>query len=254
MTVGLAGFDRATFRPGALSLGGRPLMGWDWRPDHVYFEVPFNAAAGEALLVVSAGGQTAPPAPLHVVGHTPWFAPEPAAGSTDGGAPVPMGDGGPLRPPPDAAPPWPDAGLPQAVAKLSVDPAGPNDVQLVPVDAPPGELQFQIVLPNPEAVWGAALHVRWDPNLVRFVTASPAPNPTGAPAIAWREIAPGRLVLGRAVAGERVLLTLRFAILGIGEGRIDLPARNATFRGPGNVRLLDRHAAGGSVRIVEEAP
>ena len=151
-------------------------------------------------------------------------------------------------PNPDGQPPDVPRNL---VAEFTADGGGNGVLSLRGLDSEPGELRLQVWLPEDHLreTWGVALHINYDRNLLRFIEAE-LPNPTLD--FAAREIAPGRLALGRVVhnRGQREVAILRFGLVGRGVGRVDLPTRFRTLRDSDN-RPIDAGWAGGSVQVVE---
>lgn len=242
-------------RDGA-ALGGRPLPTLGWRPGRLRFEVPADVPAGAALLVLHVGGRALEPWPVTVGGNGRFPASPTAAAPSDpdgDGFPGPV-DAGPM-PDPDAAR-FPDVRLPDATLQGATATFTPDDLPavgtvLVAVDGPPGELTLE-VRASP-GLWGQAFHLTYDPNLLQFVAAAPEPSLAGV-ARHWSLPTPGRLLYGGlAPEAGAAVLRVRFAAIGAGEGRVDLPARTASARGAGNRPVADWPFVGGSVRV-EVAP
>lgn len=232
------------------ALGGWPLAPESWSSDRLRFRLAAVHPAGEQWLVLRAADRVLPPFGLRVGGDNPW--PGPGAGpppGRDDAGPPPRDTGSD----PDGS--LPDATLSGAVVELSPDGDGDRAVELVPLESPRGELRFEVRVRPADEVWGAAFHLAWDPNLLQFVDASPAPQAAGPQALAWGTLGPGRFACGGLVRADGApLVTLRFAAVGTGEGRLEMPARFSSVRGPGNEPLPGWSYNGGTVRIRDAAP
>jgi hypothetical protein len=246
--------DEPGARDGA-ALGGRPLPTLAWGSARLLFEVPADVPAGAALLVLHAGGRPLEPWPVTVGGDGRFPAsPTAPAPSTAGADAFPdPADGGPT-PNTDAAR-FPDVRLPDATLQGAKATFTPDDLPavgtvLVAVESPPGTLTLE-ARASP-GLWGQGFHLTYDPNLLQFVSAAPEPDLAGA-ARHWSLPTPGRLLYGGLDpgAGEAVL-RVRFAVIGAGEGRVDLPARTASARAAGNRPVADWPFVGGSVRVEVE--
>ena len=244
LTVTGRGFGEVRGPEDGGALGGRPLVAEGWSADRLRFRLAADHPAGEQWLVVRANGAALAPFGVRVGGDHPWPAP--------GGAPPARRDAAPPLPDagPDSDAALPDATLSGARAELVPDVRGERAVELVPLEAPPGELRFEVRLRPAGGAWGAAFHLAWDPNLLQFVDASPAPLASGPSALAWGHLAPGRFACGGLVRPDgSPLVTLRLAAVGTGEGRVEMPVRFASVRGPGNEPLAGWSYNGGTVRI-----
>jgi hypothetical protein len=221
---------------GSVAIGGLPAPAETWAPDRVRIRLPADTPGGVQAVVVTVRGRPTAPATLEVVG---------GASRPDGPRHFP--DGGP--PPPDGG--AADGGLPDAgedlVAEYVPDPVG-GGVALVPVSAVGGELRLEVRLPRGvPPLGGAAFHLAYDGNVLRFAGAEPA---DGERFLA-KEIGAGRLAVGRILDGETAepLATLRFRLVGRGEGRIEFPLRNRTLRDRTNGPLPAIDWSGGSIRV-----
>lgn len=223
---------------GHVAVGGRPVAERFRSADRVEVELPADLPPGPSWLVVVAEGRPSPAFAIDVAGDS-----EPRSDGArrfppglDGAVPDrgPSGDGGPGA----------DAGGP-LVAEFDPDPAGGDTVRLVARDAPVGRLILEVQVPDAPAVRGLALHLAYDRGLLRFAEASPR----GGRALAVGEIGPGRLAIGRVLAGGDDPLVLTFDLVGPGEGRIDVPARHRTARDAVNRPLPTVDFAGGGVRV-----
>lgn len=240
----------ATPAPGdGVALDGRALGLVEWRNDTLRALVPRDQRAGESLLVVQAQGAGLPPFAVRVGGST---------SPTEADVPVPVEtDGAVAR---DATPPGADGRLPDATlegarAEFLPDPEEGRGLRLQARNSPPGELLLDVVADGD--AWGVAFHLVWDPNLLSFVSATPTSAIDGPRTAVWRPLEPGRLAFGgRVPADGAPLLSLRFALVGTGESRLELPSRFASARAPGNVPLgpASWHWQGGTVRSREVAP
>lgn len=245
LTVRGHGFGESAGARDGAALGGRPLRPLSWSTARLAFEVPPDVPAGAAFLRLHAAGRPLAPVPVTVAGEgrfPRWPAVPPGFGADAGPAPVdaapgPLGD----------VPVLPDATLTGAIATFAPDDAAPTGTALVALEGPPGELTLEVR--SSPGLWAQAFHLTYDPNLLQFVSASPAPT-LEAPALHWALTGPGRLLFGGLDRGPGVsALRVRFAAVGAGEGRIDLPARTASARAPGNRPIADWPFVGGSVRV-----
>ncbi len=221
---------------GAVSVGGLPAPAVGWTSDRIRIRLPEDTPRGVQVVVVTLRGRPTPPAALEVIGGAPR--PDRPHRFPDGGVPLP--DGGPL----DGGPP--DAG-PRLVAEFTPDPVGAG-AALIPAPAAPGELRLEVRLPRDlPPLGGAAFHLAYDGNVLRFIGAEPAVDDR----FLAMEIGAGRLAVGRLLDGEVVdpLCTLRFRLVGRGEGRIEFPLRNRTLRNRDNRPLPGLEWSGGSVRV-----
>lgn len=242
------GFGEAPAPGDVVALAGRPLTVLTWSPDHLRAEVPADQFAGETWLTVRAQADTLAPFPVRVGGDRRRPVEDAGTG--------PLGDATDAAPPIDARPGLPDTALPDAVlegarAEFIPDPVARAGVRLEGRDAPPGELRLDVVADA--RAWGLAFHLTWDPNLLRFVSASPESRVDGPRTTVWREIEPGRLAFG-GLPGDTTVLSLRFALVGTGEGRLEIPARFATARDARNLPLPTWGWTTGTVRSREVSP
>jgi hypothetical protein len=241
------GFGEAPGGRDGAALGGRPLFPLAWGPTRLAFEVPVDTPAGATWLVVRAGGQTLPPFPVEVGGRG-RYPPNPSAPpGADRDADARDAGVGTT----DGAPAFPDVRLPDATLTGAVATFTPDDVPatgtvLVEVEGPPGELTLEVR--SSTGLWGQAFHLTYDPNLLQFVSATPPPS-IDPPALHWSLVAPGRLAYGGLERSGQPALRVRFAVIGEGEGRVDVPARTASARADGNRPVSDWRFVGGSVRI-----
>lgn len=234
---GLADVDRA-------ALGGRPIVIDEAEHERLRLRIPDDAPAGATWITLIAGGQPLEPFPIVIGGLNGRldagrrFPPRPMADA--GPSPI---DGGTVA---DAGPP--DAGAP-LLAEFSPDPGG--DVRLEAIDSPEGQLKLRVIYPpDGSDRWGIALHLAYDRNLMRLIESTP-PN---SDRFATAEAGPGRTVLGGLLTEDPVVAELTFALIGRGEGRVDLPTRHRQVRGSGNRPRSEVTWAGGSVRVQEVAP
>ncbi len=243
------GFGGAPAPGDVVALAGRPLAGVDWSSGRLRAEVPADQFAGETVLTVRAQGDTLTPYPVRVGGDRR----RPVEDAGAGGVP---GDAGDAAPSTDARPGLPDTALPDAVlegarAEFIPDTVSEAGVHLEGRASPPGELRLDVVADA--QAWGLAFHVTWDPNLLRFVSASPESQVDGPRTAVWREIEPGRLAFG-GLQGDSTVLSLRFALVGTGEGRVEIPARFATARDAQNTPLRGWGWTTGTVRSRDVTP
>lgn len=245
------GFGGAPAPGDVVALAGRPLAVVAWSPERLRAEVPADTYAGETVLTLRAQGGTLAPYPVRVGGDR--RRPVEDAGAGDALAP---GDAGDATRPTDARPGLPDTALPDAVlegarAEFIPDAVVGAGLRLVGRASPPGELRLDVVADA--QAWGLAFHLTWDPNLLRFVSASPESRVDGPRTAVWREIESGRLAFG-GLQGDPTVLSLRFALVGTGEGRLEIPARFATARDARNVPLPGWGFTTGTVRSREVTP
>lgn len=227
---------------GHVAIGGRPLVAASRGDRRITLTLPMDLAPGETLVVVFAGGRPSPPYPLDVRGE-PGAPDRPHAFPPD----FQSHDGGPPR---DGGPTdrgmGPDIGGPDdLVARFSPDPSGAQSVALEALPSAAGELRLAVRVPGDAR--GVALHLAYDRGLLRFVEA----QPRGGRLFATGEIGPGRLALGRVFggrAGDEATTVLRFALVGPGEGRVDLPTRRLAVR-DGMNRPIVSTSAGGGLRV-----
>ncbi len=232
---------------GHVGVGGRPVRVLDWDAERIAVELPGDIGGGPAQVVVVTGGRPSPPHTLGIAGPRAERLPpdrslQPSPRRRDAG-PEPT-DAGPE--PTDGGERPPDASLDLA-AEFSQDPAGDGFV-FVEGAGEPGSLVLTVRLTRdlwPNA-WGIAFHLRYDRNLLRFVGAEPALDQRFHAA----ELEPGRLALGRILNPDGLVARLRFALLGRGEGRVDLVPRHRALRDRANEPLPGVRWAGGSVRVV----
>ncbi len=230
---------------GHVAIGGRALAASSWTASRIDLTVPADQRAGRTVVVVVTDGQPSPPADIEVSG-TPRREP-------DGGGRPPSRDGGVDAAPEDGGR---DMEVPDAfqggplVAEFLSDPSGMGDIRLQQIDAQPGELVLEVVLPRDVAArWGLAFHLDWDRGLMSLVEATPAGSPEGHAA----EIGGGRLAAGRLLDGRPTAFRLRFRLVGRGEGRLTFPARYRTLRDRQN-RPVAVSFAEGTVRVREVRP
>lgn len=227
---------------GHVAIGGRPLGATSRSDRRITLTLPADLAPGETLVVVFAGGRPSPPYPLDVRGE-PGAPDRPHAFPPD----FEHGDGDPPR---DGGPidqgMRPDIGGPDdLVARFSPDPSGAQSVALEALPSAAGELRLAVRVPGDAR--GVALHLAYDRGLLRFVEA----QPRGGRLFAAGEIGPGRLALGRVFGGrpaDEATTVLRFALVGPGEGRVDLPARRLAVR-DGMNQPAAATGAGGGLRV-----
>jgi len=108
-------------------------------------------------------------------------------------------------------------------------------------------LVLEISGPN---AWGVAFHLVYDSNLLTLVESRPSGEIEAHGAV----IGPGRWAYGRLLTpGEPTppYATLRFVLVGPGEGRLDFPLRHRTLRDAQNEPLAGTAWTAGSVRIRE---
>jgi hypothetical protein len=222
---------------GLVAVGGRPVEVEAWAARRVVVRLPADLPTGVADLVVTAAGRPSAPASIEITGGTPRVRPPRRF--------PPESDGGVEA---DAATPrdaGPDAGQ-DLVAVFQPDPVA-GGVALAAVDSAPGELRLEVRLPSDlPPLHGVAFHLAYDGNVLRFVEATPAPDAR----FLVKEIGPGRLALGRVLDGPppAVLATLRFRLVGRGEGRLEFPERDRALRDPQNRPVAAIPWAAGSVR------
>lgn len=241
------GFGAAPVAGDLVALGGRPLTVSAWSSDRLRALVPPDAFAGETYLLVRAQGATLAPFPVRIDGDR-------RRPPTDAG--IEGTDAADATSPTDARARVPDTALPDAVlegarAEFIPDDPTPSGLRLEGRPSPPGELRLDLVTDRP--AWGLAFHLTWDPNLLRFVSATPEPRIDGPRTVVWREIEPGRLAFG-GLPADATVLSLRFALVGTGEGRLEFPARFATARDENNVPLVGWSWRAGTVRSREDSP
>lgn len=236
------GFGGAATPGDQISLDGRALAVVEWGPERLRARVAADQRAGEVWLVVRAGGETLAPFGVEVGGDArPELGGPPDLPDRDG--PVPPDA---FTPPTDAR--LPDGTLEGARAEFIPDPDSGRGVHLSARPSPAGELWVDVVA---DSAWGVAFHLLWDPNLMSFVSATPVSGLDGPRPVVWRVLEPGRLAFGGLQAEDGApLLSLRFALIGTGEGRVDFPGRFASARAPGNIAVGagDWHWHGGTVR------
>lgn len=231
------GADLQVSGEGSVAVGGRPVPVLAWAPDRLRVRLPEDTPGGATALVVTIRGRPTEAAALEVTGGAAWprrpraFPPTPDAGldaDPDGGATDPADAGSTLT------------------AEVVPDPAA-GGVALVPRAAPPGEVWLEVRLPPGLDLGGVAFHLAYDGNVLRFREADPAPGER----VVAGEVGRGRLAYGRVVEGvaPEPLAVLRFAVVGRGEGRIEIPERNRTLRGRGNQPIPGVPWAGASLRV-----
>lgn len=231
---------------GHVAVAGRPLEVVEWTPTGIRARLPLDMRAGPTRLVVTHAGRPSPPHPLVVAGDPRAEADQPRRfpPSSDGG-PRDLGvrDASPFDfDVPDVDPP--DLGGRILRAEFSSDPVGGEAVYMEADTARDGEITLRITAPR---AWGVAFHLAYDRNLLRLASATPVNEARAHTA----EIAPGRIAAGQAIPGAGAhVFTLRFLLLGRGEGRVAFPARYRTRRDAAN-RPLETRWIEGSVRIRE---
>lgn len=225
---------------GHVAIGGRPLAERFWSSERIEVDLPADLPSGPSWLVVVAEGRPSPAFAIDVGGGN---------GREDGSRGFPpgldrgVGDGGPGRDRGPGIDLGVDAGGP-LVAEFDPDPAGGGTVRLVAREAPIGRLILEVQVPDP-ATRGLAMHLAYDRGLLRFREASPR----GGRTLAVAEIGPGRLALGRLFAPDDEPLVLTFDLVGPGEGRVDVPARNRTARDGANRPIPTADFVGGGLRV-----
>lgn len=243
---------------GYVAIGGRPLPGGavdEWTGSRIQVALPEDLAAGPTLVVVVAEGRASPPAPLEVAGdpvsrdRPRRFPPRRDGGpGRDGGV-----DGGPRDGGSDTGRPPPDAGNPSLRAEFTADPAGDDHVRLIAQPSGPGELVLEVHLPAGflGEIGGVALHVAHDGNLLQLVEVRPG----NSDLFLGGELSRDRVAFGRVFPGntQPIAAVLRFAVVGRGEARVELPTRHRTVRDRANRAIPRVRWAGGSVRVVEVA-
>lgn len=226
---------------GHVAVGGRPVIERFRTPTHVEVELPPDLPSGPSWLVVVADGRPSPEFPIEIGGDNPPVGPGPRMFPPGYDSGVTRRDGGTPR---DRGPGREDAAGGILVAEFDPDPAGDGTVRLVEGDSPPGRLVLEVRVPD-RPVRGLALHLAYDRGLLRFASARPAASRR----LVVDEIGPGRLALGRMLDNGAEPLVLTFDLVGLGEGRIDLPARHRTARDAANRPIPTIDFAGGGLRV-----
>lgn len=232
---------------GHVAVGGRALEIVEWTPSGIRARLAPDQRTGPTRVVVTAAGRPSAGHPL-VVSGDPVAQEDPPRRfppSNDGG--VPPDDG--VRDAevfdfdlPDVE--RPDLGGRVLRAEFSSDPVGGDAVFMEADTSRDGELIIRVTAAR---AWGVAFHLAYDRNLLRLASATPVNEARAHTA----EIAPGRIAAGQAIPGAGPhTFTLRFLLLGRGEGRIGFPARYRTRRDQAN-RPLPTRWIEGSVRIRE---
>ncbi len=226
---------------GHVAIGGRPVIERVRTPDHIEVELPPDLPSGPSWLVVVADGRPSPEFPIEIGGDNPpigagprVFPPGFDSGRADAGRPRDRGPGV-------------DVGRDMGgglVAEFDPDPAGDGAVRLIARDAPAGRLVLEVAVPD-RPIRGIALHLAYDRGLLRFTSSRPA----GTRRLVASEIGPGRLAIGRLMDRGAEPVVLTFDLVGPGEGRIDVPARNRTARDVANRPIPGVDFAGGGVRV-----
>ena len=224
------GFGAAPAPGDQIGLDGRALSVIEWGPESLRARVPADQRAGEVFLVIRAQGEALSPFGVRVGGETqPSVEPPPEWPQAD--ATITRDAQGP---PEDAR--LPDATLEGARAEFIPDPDEGPGAHLFARPSPAGEILLEVVADT--GAWGAAFHLVWDPNLLTLVSAAPASGLAAERPIVWRTLEPGRLAFGgRLPMDGTPILSLRFALIGTGEGRIEVPTRFASVRSAANVPL-----------------
>ena len=220
---------------GHASIGSRPLSLRRWSPTSLTAVAPHDLPAGQWVLSVVAEGRPAPPFPVEVAGL------QRVRRDEDGGVQTPP------QPSADAAPPSSPIPDPRLEATFSPDPGGNTQVQIRAQPSAPGELVLEISGPN---AWGVAFHLVYDQNLLTLVESRPSGEAEAHGAV----INPGRWAYGRLLppgAPNTSYATLRFVLVGPGEGRLDFPRRHRTLRDARNAPQADAAWTAGSVRVRE---
>ena len=221
---------------GHVAIGRHPLNVVRWSKTRIEAVAPPDLPAGQWVLTVVADGRPAAPFPVEVAGVQISSRDHGLTEALDGGLMI------------DAAGPSVPTINPRLQATFTADPGGNDEIRIRALPAMPGELLLEISGPN---AWGVAFHLVYDPNLLALAQADPNGELTAYGAL----ISPGRWAYGRRVAPSRggQYVTLRFVLVGPGEGRLDFPLRHRTLRDDTNTSIVDVPWTAGSIRI-QEAP
>ena len=240
-----------------VAIGGRLAFIESRTPESIFIIVPDDQPAGVTFLVLTTPGGVSEPFRVTVSGsqRPPDFeAPDVLRPDQR------PHDGGPAA---DASRPdlsfsdlrLPDATLDTASGEFIADGTSRGVVlRLTPADAPSGEVRVKVSIDESLVglVWGAAFQVKFDAQQLRLVETLPQHD--GQDVFVDRP-APDRVVSGLVTpprASE--LMTLRFAIIGAGESRLDLLRQGTSLRDPANRALLDLVVTGGTIRTRTEGP
>lgn len=240
-----------------VAIGGRLTFIESRTPESISIIVPDDQPAGVTFLALTTPGGVSEPFRVTVSGsqRPPDFeAPDVLRPDQR------PHDGGPAA---DASRPdlsfsdlrLPDATLDTASGEFIADGTSRGVVlRLTPVDAPSGEVRVKVSIDESLVglVWGAAFQVKFDAHQLRLVETLPQHD--GQDVFVDRP-APDRVVSGLVTpprASE--LMTLRFAIIGAGESRLDLLRQGTSLRDPANRALLDLVVTGGTIRTRTEGP
>ena len=225
------------------SIGGVPLLTGRWDSDTIECTVPNTVPGGHRLLVLRLRDGQRVQFPVEVIGRIQDRRPPPRPSGTDMGMAM-QADAETVSV--DARPPADTRLIPDFIA----DPQGSRSVRLQRQDAADGRLTLTVDISDFERdAWGIALHLDFDPNLLRFLG---HPSHDAGYSFQAKQLVPGRIAIGWIRNGdESTTATFEFELLGPGEGRIEIPTGHRTLRGPTNQPLRDVGWSSGSIRIVE---